>query len=193
MCLLASLGLLLAVLVLAITSFVKPLWGILPVADDQFVNFIILRERMMIAVQSVSNPKAILIHKRQFEHSMGRAPRNSASNLPFSIDWRLSFRLPLQPLPPLTRDSNENMPPTYYTLTITQVIFPLWVPALLLLAYPAVAFIRERLRIRRRRMRGHCQWCGYDLTGNVSGICPECGTPIPDEVREQLTTDLPKQ
>ena len=23
--------------------------------------------------------------------------------------------------------------------------------------------------------RGACRYCGYDLTGNVSGICPECG------------------
>ena len=23
-----------------------------------------------------------------------------------------------------------------------------------------------------------CKECGYNLTGNVSGICPECGTPI---------------
>lgn len=22
-----------------------------------------------------------------------------------------------------------------------------------------------------------CQTCGYDLTGNVSGVCPECGAP----------------
>ena len=29
---------------------------------------------------------------------------------------------------------------------------------------------------------GHCQKCGYNLTGNMSGICPECGTPCkPDE------------
>ena len=27
----------------------------------------------------------------------------------------------------------------------------------------------------RRYPKGHCQDCGYDLTGNVSGICPECG------------------
>ena len=27
---------------------------------------------------------------------------------------------------------------------------------------------------------GHCQVCGYNLTGNVSGICPECGTLIPE-------------
>lgn len=25
---------------------------------------------------------------------------------------------------------------------------------------------------------GECHCCGYDLTGNVSGICPECGTGI---------------
>ncbi|GMU20560.1 MAG: hypothetical protein AMXMBFR13_06570 [Phycisphaerae bacterium] len=23
-----------------------------------------------------------------------------------------------------------------------------------------------------------CWTCGYDLTGNLSGVCPECGTPI---------------
>ena len=36
----------------------------------------------------------------------------------------------------------------------------------------------------RRRSRsgvlpvGHCTRCGYNLQGNVSGTCPECGTPI---------------
>jgi len=28
---------------------------------------------------------------------------------------------------------------------------------------------------------GHCQQCGYDLTGNVSGRCPECGTAVGDD------------
>ena len=27
-----------------------------------------------------------------------------------------------------------------------------------------------------RRRQGLCARCGYDLTGNVSGVCPECGT-----------------
>lgn len=26
---------------------------------------------------------------------------------------------------------------------------------------------------------GHCKKCGYNLTGNVSGICSECGTSVP--------------
>lgn len=25
---------------------------------------------------------------------------------------------------------------------------------------------------------GFCARCGYDLTGNVSGVCPECGTRV---------------
>ena len=27
-------------------------------------------------------------------------------------------------------------------------------------------------------LRGLCQTCGYDLTGNESGVCPECGETI---------------
>jgi hypothetical protein len=33
------------------------------------------------------------------------------------------------------------------------------------------------LRWWRRRRRGRCVQCGYNLTGNISGRCPECGTP----------------
>lgn len=33
-------------------------------------------------------------------------------------------------------------------------------------------------RDRRRIPRGHCQACGYNLTGNTSGVCPECGQRI---------------
>jgi hypothetical protein len=31
----------------------------------------------------------------------------------------------------------------------------------------------------RRREHGVCVGCGYDLTGNVSGVCPECGEERP--------------
>lgn len=31
-----------------------------------------------------------------------------------------------------------------------------------------------------------CLQCSYDLTGNSSGICPECGTPIAEDVRQAL-------
>ncbi|MHC4696054.1 MAG: hypothetical protein ACYTFA_04845 [Planctomycetota bacterium] len=45
-------------------------------------------------------------------------------------------------------------------------------------AYPAVAYIRGPVRRWRRRKKGLCVKCAYDLTGNVSGACPECGTAI---------------
>jgi hypothetical protein len=34
------------------------------------------------------------------------------------------------------------------------------------------------LRRYRRKKKGLCLTCGYNLTGNVSGICPECGEKI---------------
>jgi hypothetical protein len=31
-----------------------------------------------------------------------------------------------------------------------------------------------------------CGRCGYDLTGNISGACPECGWHLPQELRDRL-------
>ncbi len=53
------------------------------------------------------------------------------------------------------------------------------------LAFVIAAGITALLFWRDRRFpAGHCQKCGYDLTGNVSGRCPECGTPVPDTSAE---------
>ena len=53
-----------------------------------------------------------------------------------------------------------------------------WLLAGLLATYPAIAFIRGPLRRWRRKKRGQCLNCGYDLMGNKSGVCPECGTEV---------------
>ena len=37
---------------------------------------------------------------------------------------------------------------------------------------------RSRRIQRKRELDGACQSCGYDLTGNVSRICPECGAAM---------------
>jgi len=52
---------------------------------------------------------------------------------------------------------------------------PLWIPFVAFIAYPTVAFLRGPARRWRRRRAGRCIRCGYDLTGNESGVCPECG------------------
>jgi hypothetical protein len=48
---------------------------------------------------------------------------------------------------------------------------------------PTLAIIWIWAAVRRRRRRkaiesGRCPSCGYDLAGNVSGVCPECGVPV---------------
>lgn len=55
------------------------------------------------------------------------------------------------------------------------VELPFWMMFLLFLAYPCLAFIRGPMRRYGRKRRGRCSQCGYDLTGNTSGRCPECG------------------
>lgn len=52
---------------------------------------------------------------------------------------------------------------------------PFWFLALLFGVLP-LTFAARRL-VRRRRGLHDCRQCGYNLTGNTSGICPECGTP----------------
>ena len=50
---------------------------------------------------------------------------------------------------------------------------PFWIP-FLAFAIPTVILWRRD----RRFPPGHCQKCGYDLTGNESGLCPECGKQV---------------
>ena len=58
------------------------------------------------------------------------------------------------------------------------VSFPHWLLVILFAAYPMFALIRSPHRRRKRRRKlGLCTACGYDLTGNESGVCPECGKP----------------
>ena len=59
----------------------------------------------------------------------------------------------------------------------TEIVIPMWF--LLALAFILTAYLWYR--DRRRWPPGHCQKCGYDLTGNESGRCPECGTEVSAE------------
>jgi len=56
----------------------------------------------------------------------------------------------------------------------------------LTLAVIVACVVHGITRAYRRIPLGHCQSCGYNLFANTSGICPECGTPIPDETKEKL-------
>ena len=51
---------------------------------------------------------------------------------------------------------------------------PLWVPFIVLIALAG----GSSYFTRRKPYWNQCATCWYDLTGNESGICPECGTRI---------------
>ncbi len=47
------------------------------------------------------------------------------------------------------------------------------------LVFSVFAFPTALLWYRDRRpLKGHCQGCGYNLKGNETGVCPECGESI---------------
>jgi hypothetical protein len=55
-----------------------------------------------------------------------------------------------------------------------RIVIPLW-PLLVISACGAFpVFCYSRLP----KPEHLCTTCGYDLTGNISGTCPECGAPI---------------
>ena len=73
--------------------------------------------------------------------------------------------------------------------TFLAVVVPYWLPATLLFVLPARS-LALHLRRRRRRARGRCPSCGYDLRA-TPGRCPECGAAPaarPDEPRASRRT-----
>ncbi len=75
------------------------------------------------------------------------------------------FRMPTLEWRPSRMCGYEPQQPQYAILTI-----PLGWPAVLLTMLSVYV-----LRRNRRYPRGHCQSCGYNLTNNTTGTCPECG------------------
>ncbi len=52
------------------------------------------------------------------------------------------------------------------------VVIPLWLPFLFIALPTGFLFWSDH---RKRTRVGHCTTCGYDLKGNTTGRCPECG------------------
>lgn len=65
---------------------------------------------------------------------------------------------------------------------------PFWFITVILGMYPGFAVVNGPLTRWRRRRRGLCQNCAYDLRGDVSGVCPECGTGVRRDRPPQTTS-----
>ena len=66
--------------------------------------------------------------------------------------------------------TDDPMAAFYFDLTI-----PWW---FLIVIFSLVPSVRIGLFLRRAQASRNCKNCSYDLTGNTSGVCPECGTPV---------------
>ena len=66
-------------------------------------------------------------------------------------------------------------------LGLVPEIFPLGLVAPVFGMYALIAILTvwyaDRLVVLEAR-GDRCKQCGYNLTGNVSGVCPECGTEV---------------
>ena len=90
------------------------------------------------------------------------------SDVPPLRAWLPKLRSP-PPSPPPPTTIGERV-----TIGEKKVILrlPLWIPFVLVMVPTVFCIWRDRRVIPP----GHCKKCRYDLEGNVSGICPECGT-----------------
>jgi hypothetical protein len=62
-------------------------------------------------------------------------------------------------------------------------IFIICLAQLITLKWIALVVLPDHFDLTRSL--GKCWRCDYDLTGNTSGICPECGTPIAPVAEKQ--------
>ena len=114
------------------------------------------------------------------------------SHLGFSYwrcEWERYGSVDDDPDDPTVLRLNVPPPQPKSVVVLRKATVPCWFPWTLTAILPALWLWRWN-RHRRATDDGmpHCAKCDYNLTGNVSGICPECGTPIPaDLVREPLT------
>jgi len=85
------------------------------------------------------------------------------------IDW-------LAWTPPVSRGWGGHgfRPPSWQSRMFSSFDLPLWMPFLII----ATLTIFLWFRARRRHPPGHCGSCGYNLTSNESGRCPECGNAV---------------
>jgi hypothetical protein len=102
--------------------------------------------------------------------------------------WISIGEVPLLP----NLNNGFRFPHTINTSTFGQssarFVLPLWP---LVLGWLGLQGSKLRRFLNERRKVYHCHKCVYDLRGNLSGICPECGARIPPEQQAAIASAMP--
>ncbi|HNO78673.1 MAG TPA: hypothetical protein PKN33_11490 [Phycisphaerae bacterium] len=83
-----------------------------------------------------------------------------------------SLRIRRYPISDEERFASLKWAPVLRFGQIYRVVLPLWIPFLLCLVATIAAWRSKPEHLN------NCKNCGYDLTANESGVCPECGTNV---------------
>ena len=105
-----------------------------------------------------------------FPPGRGNAPLAIAEKLGFRVRYSMAYRDVF----------NTQLNGTLGTYR-RAVRIPYWPFVAVTSGVPALrmfAHVRRRRRHELRRAKGLCTACGFDLTANVSGVCPECGVTL---------------
>ena len=76
-------------------------------------------------------------------------------------------------------------PPSLHTQWAEVLQNPYW-PWLLTMTCGSLTVLAWGWFGQSAKHRLLCPVCEYNLAGNRSGVCPECGTPVPAEILERL-------
>ncbi len=66
-----------------------------------------------------------------------------------------------------------------------RMVFPMGLISFATVFLPA----KWAMSVRRARPKGGCSKCGYSLTGNTSGVCPECGTAVERKTEKVISCE----
>ncbi len=111
-----------------------------------------------------------------FDLELKSMPTKVASKSEFVVPVELGRRPPKEAFRLTTRTHGKG----YRT---TAVAFPLSLTTIVLALSGTIPFALGPTKRWRRKRRGCCVDCGYNLSGNRSGRCPECGMSLRSQSR----------
>ncbi len=170
-----------ALLTLGMCSRRTVLWYVATPTDHHFVSATVAVGRLTLDhmysndVDAISRierglPPTYYSESRVLADEQERERRGQQVSRPFRRRW---FSFACGPTSALVMCHADLVPVSRWDhLTV-----PIWLVAGITGAFPMI-WLAFALRRRRRRRQNCCMACGYDLTGNVSGICPECGRTV---------------